>query len=133
MNGRKLSNENLCLVGEAGAEIVHPPAYRSPLCSHAPVLTESVAPANPPRHRATPVILFPNGDVSAAAVVNTVSLPPTPSVAPALFVRGCPFGLAALPPRLSALVSLLRGIANVDVGATVRANAKLKGWLGHHG
>jgi hypothetical protein len=83
------------------------------------------ATANSPRDRVTPIILFPNDNVSAAAPIGTVGLLLTPSISPTLIVGPSAFCLSALTPMFTSLIALDLRVANAHLRATVYSNTKI--------
>jgi hypothetical protein len=83
------------------------------------------AAANSPRHRVTPIILFPNGNVSATSPVGTVGLLLTPSISPPLLIGPSAFCLSALTPMFTSLRAFKLRVANADLRATVCSNTKI--------
>jgi hypothetical protein len=91
---------------------------------------KSVAAANPSNLSATPPVSFFNGDVPAAFFGSAIAAFITPSIPPTLLIRSFTFSISTPLPPLTTLTFFLLRIANTNQRATVRADAKLKCWLG---
>jgi hypothetical protein len=93
----------------------------------------SIAAAYPPCDRAAPIVLFLNGDVPAAGSVSAVAPLLTPSIPTTFFVHSGTLLFLTLTPALAALIALPLGIANAELGASVRTEAELNLRLGNGG
>lgn len=85
-----------------------------------------VAATNPSLDGTTPLVLFSNDDVAAAALVTALVAQSIPAAG---LIGAGTILLPALAPALAALITLLLGIAHADLRATIRADAELKGRL----